>query len=162
MGIEYLQLWCSLMKQTSLCSFALLYGVLLASAQSVSSPSIGFGNPMTHPDQLIGSASNTSGTASSQTLPNCATGLTYATSPTSAFGCLAGPTVLSSQWSTTDQLTAVTGTSQQSFATTYTLPANLLTANRVVRLTFVFGLTTSRARQPPRDSGCTSAGPQER
>jgi hypothetical protein len=58
-------------------------------------------------------------------------------------GGYTGPTVLSSQFSLTDQLLAATGTSQQSFATTYTLPANLLIANRALRLTFTFGLTTS-------------------
>jgi hypothetical protein len=122
---------------------AVLGAALASSAQSVSGGPGGFANPMTQPDQLVGSASNSGGTAAAETLPNCATGLTYAISPTSAFGCIAGPTVLSSQFSTTDQLAAATGISQQPFATTYTLPANLFIASRVIRLTFVFGLTTS-------------------
>jgi hypothetical protein len=131
------------MKHILLLLSCLLCTALVSQGQTVVPPSIGFANPMTGPDQIVGSGSNSGGTAGAQTLPNCAVDLTYTTSPTSVFGCLAGPTVLSSQFSTTDQLLAATGTSQQSFATGYTLPANLFIANRVIRLTFVFGLTTS-------------------
>ena len=130
--------------KTTILVLAVLCAANESSAQMVAPGGFtGFPNPMTQPDQLVGSGSNSGGTAAAQTLPNCATGLTYATSPMSAFGCIAGPTILSSQFSTTDQLAAATGTSQQSFATTYTLPANLFIASRVIRLTFVFGLTTS-------------------
>src|ERR1700733_309657 len=130
-------------KQTLLFLAVLLCAAFTSWAQTVTPGNVGFANPMNGADQVIGSGTSPSGTATAQTLPNCATGLTYTTSPASTFGCIAGPTVLSSQFSTTDQLLAATGTNQQSFATTYTLPANLFIASRVIRLTFVFGLTTS-------------------
>lgn len=50
-------------------------------------------------------------------------------------------TPISAQAPASDSLSSNSGT--QSFATSYTLPPNFLSANRVIRVSFTFGLTTS-------------------
>jgi hypothetical protein len=89
----------------------------------------------------------------STTAPNTVTGINGAAPPTSAalvgtnslgqLVAVAGPKVLYATGSSSDQLSAATGTGQQTFATSYTLPADLLVAGRVIQISFTVGMTTS-------------------
>jgi hypothetical protein len=89
----------------------------------------------------------------STTAPNTVTGINGAAPPASAplvgtnnlgqLVAVAGPKVLYSTGGSSDQLSAATGTTQQTFATSYTLPANLIVAGRVIQIFYAVGLTTS-------------------
>lgn len=140
--------WCP-QANTSLVIVCFAIPNNLASGGTLNPPALGNGtytlatNPLTGTDQVFGSGDTNGALASAISLPNCSTGLTYTTAPTSAFGCIHGPTVLYSTASATDQLSAATGTNQQSFATSYTFPADLFTGGTAIRVTYTVGLTTS-------------------
>src|ERR1700733_2921443 len=156
------------MKHTFLMAL-LLWAALLSSAQSVTpGGNSGFANPMTQPGDLIdgataGAPQRLAGCASgvlvysalslpgcSSTLPSGVNATTQAVGDTSthiatdAFVCQNAACPISVLTSTTDQLAAATiSTTQTAFASSPTIPANQLVTNQGVRVTYVFGLTTS-------------------